>query len=154
MAFLINNVYIITCVYANELWQEQKSTGEFKKWLFSESTEQKLKSLGVDLNKLDVLIASRDNRLSLVDEDTGAKIPYDEMLAKGNAIRMKFLRLKKEKLKPNDLIVYIDGDGQIDRDMALRIIAQLKENNYALACRGPKLGVDDCREKNRFDYDG
>lgn len=145
MAFVINRIFLITCAYAYEIWQEKKNTSEFKKWLFSEPTEQKLKSLGVDLDKIDLLIASRDDKLSLIDEDTGTKIPHDEMLDKGNAIRMKFLRLKKEKLKPNDLIVYIDGDGQIDMNMVIKLIEELKVRDYVLACRAHKLGIDDKR---------
>lgn len=140
-------IFIISTVYAHDRDAEKKNHKRITEWRWKSETENDFLELGYD--KTDVyppFIASRDDKFTLISAE-GNVLPYSRMVAKGCALRNKFININKRHapFKDTDIILYFDGDGQIQESHLFSITNKLKEADFVLSCRGKNFGVSNQR---------
>lgn len=142
----IDKVWLLSNAYDRDLSIEDERIKEIMKWRFRGETESAFEEIGVPKEKIQPpLIASRQQTYQLVSPE-GLTLPYTKMVAKGCSVRNNlFTLINSYKLGDNDVVVYFDGDGQVDFNHVVEIVKGLKENELILSKRVGNPGISDGR---------
>lgn len=130
-------------MYKTKLAKEEENIRNFGTAL----KELKPKFIELGFDGIFPIIQSRlnDPTYSLLTP-SGKRIPFPDyyLITKGVAVRNAIYTIYKDyKPTKEDVVIEIDGDGQIPYDTILDLILLLKEHEYVISCRGNKSGMED-----------
>jgi len=143
---MVGRVWILSNVYDKSEEEENKRSKRIMKWRFNEETEKEFEQLGIKKEQVPTpIIASRAQKYQLLTPE-GLILPYSGMVAKGCAIRNNFHFIRKNfDLKDDDMVIYLDGDGQVNPNEVFKVVKALAGCNLVLTNRGKNSGIPDER---------
>ena len=143
---MAKKIWLISNVYG-DLEQENQAMQNIMKWRFESITEEKFERIGFARDCIQIpIIGSRTQKYQLITP-SGLILPYTKMVAKGCSILNHFDTILKSKyeLADDDLIIYFDGDGQIDYNQTIKIAEKLETCDFVLSDRSENLGISNER---------
>jgi hypothetical protein len=142
---MVGRVWLISNVYG-DLNVEDSLIRDIISWRFDPATEKEFEKLGFPKDTVQVpLFGSRHQKYKITSPE-GLEMQYTKMVAKGCSVRNHFYTIMKNyQLKDTDLVIYFDGDKQIDYNDALKIAEKLKTNDFVLSRRENISGISDDR---------